>query len=66
LSDGILTYSIDVKDKEKRQVVISAIKEWNRKIEGLQLVEEQNPLTYTLFLVILIKQEISTTISRTE
>lgn len=48
LSDGVLKYSIDeaqVEDKQKgRLAIIKAIKEWDTKIEGLQLIEEeQNP-----------------------
>jgi len=44
LSDGILKYSIYAQEKEGRQAVINAIKEWDTKIEGLQLIkEEQNP-----------------------
>ncbi|MGA7367897.1 MAG: matrixin family metalloprotease [Nitrososphaeraceae archaeon] len=43
LSDGILKYSINAKNEQKREVIVNAIKEWDRKIEGLQLVEEQNP-----------------------
>lgn len=50
LSDGVLKYSIDeaqVEDKQKgRLAIIKAIKEWDTKIEGLQLIEEeQNPST---------------------
>ncbi|HZD34838.1 MAG TPA: matrixin family metalloprotease [Nitrososphaeraceae archaeon] len=43
LSDGILKYSINVNDEEKREVIVNAIKEWERNIEGLHLVEEPNP-----------------------
>jgi hypothetical protein len=43
LSDWILTYSINVKEEEKREAIVHAIKEWDRKIERLQLIEEQNP-----------------------
>ena len=48
LSDGILKYSIDdaQEDGEQkgRHAIINAIKEWDAKIDGLQLIEEeQNP-----------------------
>jgi hypothetical protein len=48
LSDGVLKYSIDdaQEDGEQkgRHAIINAIKEWDAKIEGLQLIEEeQNP-----------------------
>jgi hypothetical protein len=43
LSDGILKYSINVKEEEKRGMIVNAIKEWDRNIEGLHLVEERNP-----------------------
>jgi predicted Zn-dependent protease len=48
LSDGILKYSIDDAQEEDEQkgsqAIINAIKEWDTKIEGLQLIEEeQNP-----------------------
>jgi len=36
-------YSINAKNEQKREVIVNAIKEWDRKIEGLKLVEEQNP-----------------------
>lgn len=46
LSDGILKYSIHAQEKEEggRQAVIDAINEWDTKLEGLQLFEEErNP-----------------------
>jgi hypothetical protein len=48
LSDGVLKYSIDdaQEDGEQkgRHAIINAIKEWDAKIDGLQLIEEnQNP-----------------------
>lgn len=43
LSDGILKYSINVKDEEKRDMIVNVVKEWDRNIEGLHLIEEPNP-----------------------
>lgn len=43
LSDGILKYSINVNEEEKKEVIVNAIKEWERNIEGLHLIEEPNP-----------------------
>ena len=47
LSDGILKYSINAQaedEQNERHAIINAIKEWDSKIDGLQLIEEeQNP-----------------------
>jgi Matrixin len=43
LSDGILTYSIEVQEEDEqkdRNAIVNAIKEWDSKIDGLQLIEE--------------------------
>src|SRR5918994_696825 len=47
LSDGTLKYSINAQEEDEqneRHAIINAIKEWDAKIDGLQLIEEeQNP-----------------------
>lgn len=45
LSDGILTYSlVEMDDKGSKQAIVNAIEEWDSKIEGLDLIEEnQDP-----------------------
>lgn len=44
LSDGILKYSIETEGEESREAIISAIEEWDSKIDRLQLIEEKlNP-----------------------
>jgi matrixin len=44
LSDGILKYSIDIQEEDEqegRNAIINAIKEWDSKLDGLQLIEEK-------------------------
>lgn len=44
LSDGILKYSINAQaedEQNERHAIINAIKEWDSKIDGLQLIEEK-------------------------
>lgn len=43
LSDGILTYSVNAIDEEIMEAIDNAIDEWDKNIEGLQLIEESNP-----------------------
>jgi hypothetical protein len=43
LSDGILTYSINAIEEESMKAIDNAIDEWDKNIEGLQLIEESNP-----------------------
>ena len=43
LSDGILTYSINAVEEEIMEDIDNAIDEWDKNIDGLQLIEESNP-----------------------
>ena len=51
LSDGILTYSINEIDDKNRNEVVDAIDEWDKNIEGLQLIEEDDPKTSDILIV---------------
>lgn len=41
LSNGVLKYSIEAEEEGNREAIIDAIKEWNSKLDGLQLIEEK-------------------------
>lgn len=43
LADGTLKYTIDPEEGENRKAIANAIEEWDAKIDGLQLIEEQDP-----------------------
>src|ERR687897_3358916 len=51
LSDGILKYSINAQaedEQNERHAIINAIKEWDSKIDGLQLIERSEEHTSEL------------------